>query len=98
MKGEGLSYHTSTKMKPNDHPLTNYSHLNYPTPQMHIGIKKICIFLVVFKLTPTKWKISSVKLAQLESIDPELSFDTKIVWLGLLFVLKFCQETSMNQP
>ena len=29
---------------------------------------------------------------------PELSFDTKIVWLGLLFVLKFCQETSKKQP
>ena len=79
MKDEGFSYYISTKVKPNDNPLTNYSHFNYPTPQMHIGTKKICIFLVFFKLTPTKWYISSLKLAQIESINPELSFDTKIV-------------------
>ena len=35
---------------------------------------------------------------QIESINPELSFDTKIVWLGWLFVLKFCQETCKEQP
>ena len=98
MKGECFSYHISTKVKPIDHPLTNYSHFDYPTPQMHIGTKKICIFLVFFKLTPTKWLISSLKSAQIESIHPEPSFDTKIVWLGLLFVLKFCRETSKNQP
>ena len=34
----------------------------------------------------------------MESINSGLSFDTKIVWLGLLFVLKFCQETSKKQP
>ena len=34
MKGECLSYHINTKLKPNDHPLTNYSHFNDPTPQM----------------------------------------------------------------
>ena len=33
----------------------------------------------------------------MESIISEFSFDTKIVWLGLLFVLKFCQETSKKQ-
>ena len=31
-------------------------------------------------------------------MNSELSFDTKIVWLGLLLVLKFCQETSKKQP
>ena len=35
-----------------------------------------------------------INLTQIESIYSELSFDTKIVWPGLLFVLKFCQETS----
>ena len=39
-----------------------------------------------------------IKLTQIESINAELSFDTKIVWLGLLFVLKYCQETSKKQP
>ena len=34
----------------------------------------------------------------MESINSGISFDTKIVWLGLLFVLKFCQETSKKQP
>ena len=34
----------------------------------------------------------------MERINSELLFDTKIVWLGLLFVLKFCQETSKKQP
>ena len=48
MKGECLSYHINTKLKPNDHPLTNYSHFNDPTPQMHIGIKKNYIFFTVF--------------------------------------------------
>ena len=38
------------------------------------------------------------KLTHMESIDSELSFDTKIVWLGLFFVLKCCQETSKKQP
>ena len=98
MKGECFSYHISTKVKLIDHTLTNYSHFNYPTPKRHIGTKKYVFFLVFFKLTPTKWQISSLKLAQIESINPELSFDTKIVWLGLLFVLKFCRETSKNQP
>ena len=39
-----------------------------------------------------------IKLTQIESISPELSFDTKIVWLGLLFMLKFCQEACKKQP
>ena len=34
----------------------------------------------------------------MESINSELTFDNKIVWLGLLFVLKFCQEISTKQP
>ena len=39
-----------------------------------------------------------MKLAQVASIKYELSFDIKIVWPGLLFVLKNCQETSKKQP
>ena len=42
--------------------------------------------------------INSIIKIDTENINPELSFDTKIVWLGLLFVLKFCQETSTKQP
>ena len=34
----------------------------------------------------------------MESINTELSFDSTIVWLGLLFELQFCQETSKKQP
>ena len=34
----------------------------------------------------------------MERINSGLSFDIKIVWLELLFVLKFCQETSKKQP
>ena len=34
----------------------------------------------------------------MESINSEVSFDTKIVRLGLLFVLHFCRETSKKQP
>ena len=48
MKGECLSYHINTHLKPNDHPLTNNSHFNDPTPQMHIRTKKIVIFLLFF--------------------------------------------------
>ena len=48
MKGECLSYHINTKFKPNDHPLTNYSHFNDPTPQMLIRTKKNCIFFTGF--------------------------------------------------
>ena len=48
MKGECLSYHIKTKLKPNDYPLTNYSHFNDPTPQMHIRTKKNCILFTVF--------------------------------------------------
>ena len=48
MKGECFSYHISTTVKPNDYPLTNYSHFNDPTPQMHIRTKTICIFFTVF--------------------------------------------------
>ena len=33
-----------------------------------------------------------------ESIYPELSFDIKIVWLGLLFVLKFGRKPLRNNP
>ena len=33
----------------------------------------------------------------MESINFELSFDTTIVWLGLLFVLKYYQEISKKQ-
>ena len=39
-----------------------------------------------------------IKLTQIESINHELSFHSKIVWLGLLFVLEFCQESSKKQP
>ena len=39
----------------------------------------------------------SLKLIQMETINSELSFYTKMVWLVLLFVLKFCQETSKEQ-
>ena len=67
-------------------------------PKCISALKKYVFFLVFFLLRPTKWSFSSLKLAQIESIIPELSFDTKIVWLGLLFVLKFCQETSKKQP
>ena len=38
------------------------------------------------------------KIDTIESINSELSFDTKTVWLGLFFVLKFCEETSKKQP
>ena len=48
MKGECLGYHINTNLKPNDHPLTNNSHFNDPTPQMHIRTKKIVIFLLFF--------------------------------------------------
>ena len=34
----------------------------------------------------------------MESINSEVSFNTKIVQLGLLFVLEFCRETSKKQP
>ena len=34
----------------------------------------------------------------METTNSEPSFDTTIVWLELLFVLKFCQETSKKQP
>ena len=34
----------------------------------------------------------------MESIYSERSFYTEFVWLGLLFVLQFCQETSKKQP
>ena len=44
MKGECLSFHINTQLKPHDHPLTNYSQLNDPTPQMHIHTKKIAFF------------------------------------------------------
>ena len=54
MKGECLSYHINTKLKPNDHPLTNYSHFNDPTPQMLIRTKKIVFFLLFFLLTHAK--------------------------------------------
>ena len=37
-------------------------------------------------------------LIDTDGINSELSLDTKIVWLGLLFALKFCQETSKKQP
>ena len=59
MKGECLSYHINTKLKPNDHPLTNYSHFNDPTPQMHIGTKKNYIFFTVF-LIDTCQKINFI--------------------------------------
>ena len=45
-----------------------------------------------------KGKFHFLKLTQIESINPELSFDTTIVWLGWLFVLKFCQEPLRNNP
>ena len=35
---------------------------------------------------------------QIESINPELSFDAKIMWLGLLFVLKFVRKPLRNNP
>ena len=37
------------------------------------------------------------KLTHMDSINSKLSFDAKILWLGLLFVLTFCQETSKKQ-
>ena len=48
MKGEYFSYHIHTIVKPNDRRLTNYSHFNDPTPQMHIPAKKICICLLFY--------------------------------------------------
>ena len=65
---------------------------------MHIRTKKYVFYFTVFLLTRDKWYISSLTLTQIEGINPELLSDTKIVWLGLLFVLKFCQETSKKQP
>ena len=41
MKGECLSYYINTKLKPNDHPLTNYSHFNDPSPQTLIRTEKL---------------------------------------------------------
>ena len=55
MQGECLSYHIITKLKPNDHQLTNYSHLNDRTPQMHIRTKKKYFFLMIFLFTRAKW-------------------------------------------
>ena len=48
MKGECSTYHISTNVKPNDHTLTNYSHFNDPTPQMHIHTKKYVFFYCFF--------------------------------------------------
>ena len=48
MKRECLSYHISTKLKPNDHPLTNYSHFNDPTRQKHIRTKKYIYYFLLF--------------------------------------------------
>ena len=53
MKGGCFSYHISTEVKPNDHPLTNYSHFNDPPPQMHIRTKKYGFFFTVFFLIET---------------------------------------------
>ena len=59
MKGECFNYHISTKVKPNDYLLTNYSHFNYPTPEMHIRTKKICVLIIVF-LIDTWLMINSI--------------------------------------
>ena len=56
MKGECLSYHMSTKLKPNDYPLTNNSHFYDTTPpppkkkkkKMHIRTKKYVFFYCFF--------------------------------------------------
>ena len=56
---------------------------------------QICISLTWHVLND---KFHNSNWHQIESIDLELSFDTNILWLGLLFVLKFCQETSKKQP
>ena len=39
-----------------------------------------------------------MKLTQVVSIKSELTFDMKVVWPRLLFVLKISQETSKKQP
>ena len=38
-----------------------------------------------------------IKFDKDEQSNSELSFHTKIVWLGLSFVVKFCQETSKKE-
>ena len=48
MKDESFNYHISAKLKPNDHPLTNYCHFNDPTRKMHIRIKQLCICFYCF--------------------------------------------------
>ena len=72
MKGECFSYHIST----------NYSHFNDPTPQMQIRTKKYVFLLFFFYWHVLNDQFHHKKLTQIESINPVLSFDTKIVWLG----------------
>ena len=48
MKGECFIYHISTKLKQNDHPVSNYIHFGNPTPQMYIRAKKDVFFTVFF--------------------------------------------------
>ena len=48
MKGECFICHISTKLKQNDHSLTNCCHFNNPTTQMYIRTKNICMFYFFF--------------------------------------------------
>ena len=48
MKGEYCSYHISTKVKPSDQTLTNYSHFNDPNPKCISVLKKYVFFYCFF--------------------------------------------------
>ena len=52
MKGECFIYHISTKLKHNDHLLTNYINLSNPTPKCISELKKY-VFLLTFFLIDT---------------------------------------------
>ena len=61
MKGECFSYHIITKRKPNDHPLTNYSHFNDPPPPPPcISTLNKSVFFNVFFLIDTFLKINFI--------------------------------------
>ena len=76
MKGECFSYLISTKVKPNDHPLTNYSHFNDPTPQMHIRTKKKNVFFLLFFLIDTCLMINFII-----KIDTDRKYESRaLIW------------------
>ena len=63
-----------------------------------ISALKICFFLFFFNWHKLNDKFI-IKFTQIESINSELSFDTKNCVAGVVFcVSQFCQETSKKQP